>query len=59
MRAACKKILDEKGFWDEVEKYLIENTNAKISHGLCPDCMKKHYPEYSNTNKRNEEENRP
>ena len=59
MCAVCKKIRDENEFWGEVEKYLIENTNAKISHGLCPDCMKKHYPEYSDTNKRNEGEDKP
>lgn len=42
----CKKIRDDKGYWSQIEKYIIEHSDAKLSHGICPDCLKKHYPEY-------------
>lgn len=38
MCAGCKKIRDEEGCWHGVEEYIRDNTNAKVSHGLCPDC---------------------
>ena len=47
MCAFCKKIRDDKGYWTMVESYISEHTDAKISHGLCPDCLNKHYPDYS------------
>lgn len=40
----CKKIRDDKGYWNEIETYLDEYTDAKFSHGICQDCAKKHYP---------------
>jgi PAS domain S-box-containing protein len=44
--ANCKKIRDDKGFWNQVEKYVSDHTEAKFSHGICPDCMEKLYPEH-------------
>jgi PAS domain S-box-containing protein len=41
----CKKIRDDKGFWNQVEKYVSDHTEAKFSHGICPDCVKELYPE--------------
>lgn len=41
----CKSIRDDKGYWKQVEVYVKENSNAKFSHGICPDCMTKLYPE--------------
>ncbi len=41
----CKKIRDDKGFWNEVEIYVQEHSNVEFSHGLCPECAKKLYPE--------------
>jgi len=43
--AHCKKIRDDKGFWNQLEIYISEHSDAKLSHGICPDCLKKHYPE--------------
>ena len=43
--SSCKNIRDDKGFWNEVEVYLGKHTDIEFSHSLCPDCMKKHYPE--------------
>lgn len=42
----CKKVRDDKGYWQQVEDYVREHTSADFSHGLCPDCFKKLYPGY-------------
>ena len=41
--ASCKKIRDDKGFWDQIETYISKHSEAKFSHGICPGCMKKLY----------------
>ncbi|NCC53014.1 MAG: hypothetical protein EOM20_17625 [Spartobacteria bacterium] len=41
----CKKIRDDKGYWEHVESYVAHHTEAQFSHGICPDCRKKLYPE--------------
>jgi PAS domain S-box-containing protein len=43
--AGCKKIRDDKGYWNQVENYIQKHSEAKFSHGMCPDCLKKWYPE--------------
>jgi|GEM_PF-2347863 len=43
--ASCKKIRDDKGYWNQLESYIQEHTQAEFSHGLCPDCLKKLYPD--------------
>jgi PAS domain S-box-containing protein len=43
--AGCKKIRDDKGYWNQVETYIQIHSDARFSHGLCPDCIKKWYPE--------------
>ena len=42
--AACKKIRDDKGYWNQIETYLHEHSKAEFSHGICPECAKKLYP---------------
>lgn len=42
----CKQIRDDEGYWNQVEDYISENTDAKFSHGVCPECLKKNYPEF-------------
>lgn len=42
----CKKIRDDKGHWNQIEAYLQDHSDASFSHGLCPDCAKKLYPEF-------------
>ena len=41
----CKSIRDDRGYWQRVECYVREHSNAEFSHGFCPQCMKKYYPE--------------
>jgi transcriptional regulator with GAF, ATPase, and Fis domain len=43
--ANCKSIRDKENHWHRIEHYLIRNPEADFSHGICPDCMKKLYPE--------------
>jgi integral membrane sensor domain MASE1 len=43
MCASCKKIRDDEGYWDYVENYIHTHSEATITHGLCPDCVKKLY----------------
>lgn len=44
--SSCKKIRDDEGRWQRIEAYIYERSEAVFSHGLCPDCMKKLYPDY-------------
>jgi PAS domain S-box-containing protein len=44
--ANCKKIRDDKGYWQDVAFYIREHSEADFSHGICPDCMEKLYPEF-------------
>jgi DNA-binding NtrC family response regulator len=43
--ASCKKIRDDQGFWQQVEVYVRDHTEAEFSHGICPDCRKTLYPQ--------------
>jgi PAS domain S-box-containing protein len=42
--ASCKKIRDGQGYWNQVEVYVRDHSEAEFSHGICPDCMQTHYP---------------
>ncbi len=41
----CKKIRDDKGYWNRLEKFIQEHSSAEFSHGVCPDCLAKYYPD--------------
>lgn len=43
--ASCKQIRDDEGYWHQVEAYISSRSNAKFSHGICPTCAKKLYPD--------------
>ncbi len=43
--ASCKNIRDDEGFWHQVETYFTHHTGSKFTHGICPVCIKEHYPE--------------
>ncbi|MFA6293919.1 MAG: response regulator, partial [Victivallales bacterium] len=45
--ASCKKIRDDTGYWKKLENYITEHSEAVFSHGICPDCFEKHYPDYA------------
>jgi len=43
----CKNVRNDQGFWDKVETYVGKHMSVDFSHGICPDCMKKYYSEYT------------
>lgn len=42
----CKKIRDDQGYWNSIESYLHEHSDAELTHSICEDCLKNHYPDY-------------
>jgi hypothetical protein len=44
--AKCKNIRDDKGYWSQIESYIRDHSEAEFSHGICPACAKKLYPEF-------------
>lgn len=46
--ASCKKIRDDKGFWNKMEEYIQTHSDARFSHGICPECVARLYPEIAN-----------
>jgi hypothetical protein len=47
----CKKVADEEGKWQEIEHFVQKRSEARFSHGICPECAKKLYPEVFATKK--------
>jgi PAS domain S-box-containing protein len=41
----CKNIQDDEGYWEKVESYISRYTSAELSHGICPGCARKHFPQ--------------
>jgi phosphoserine phosphatase RsbU/P len=53
----CKKIRDDQNYWRQVEDYVGSHSEAKFSHSICPQCMRKHYPEFAKSIAEQSEEN--
>jgi len=49
--ASCKKIRDDKGYWNQIESYIKNHSEVEFSHAICPDCAKKLYPTMINNEK--------
>jgi PAS domain S-box-containing protein len=45
--SSCKKIRDDNGYWQQVEGYIQKHSDAKFTHGICPECTIKYFPEYA------------
>ena len=45
--ASCKRIRDDKGYWNQIEAYIRDHSEAQFSHGICPECKRKLYPEFA------------
>ncbi len=41
--AWCKKVRDDRGYWQQIESYIQDRSYAQFSHGICPECAQKHY----------------
>jgi CHASE1-domain containing sensor protein len=50
--SSCKKIRDEKDDWVQVESYVSRHTSAAFTHSICPDCVRKLYPDYAKRRER-------
>jgi PleD family two-component response regulator len=48
--AACKKIRNDDGYWEQIESYISNHSEAHFSHGCCQECAKKLYPDYVDAN---------
>jgi PAS domain-containing protein len=44
--ASCKKVRDDEGYWNRIEDYMREHADVRFSHGICPECAARIYPEY-------------
>lgn len=44
--SACKKVRDDKGYWQQIETYVQDHSPAEFSHSICPECAEKHYPDF-------------
>lgn len=49
--ASCKKIRDDKGYWNQIEVYIRDHSDANFTHGLCPECVGKLFEEFEGENK--------
>lgn len=43
--SGCKKIRDDQGYWSQVEAYITKHSEARFTHGLCPECIPKYFPD--------------
>ena len=50
----CKKIRNDENYWQQVEVYVAEHTEADFSHSICPECLEEHYPDYAKKKKARE-----
>ena len=44
--ANCKNIRDDEGYWIQIESYIENRSDAHFSHGICPECAKRLYPDF-------------
>ncbi|MDD3148646.1 MAG: PAS domain-containing protein, partial [Candidatus Riflebacteria bacterium] len=45
--ASCKKVRDDQGYWNQVEAYVSKHSEIQFTHGLCPECLKALYPDFT------------
>ena len=43
----CKKVRNDDGYWEQIDHYLRIHSDIKFTHGICPDCLKKLYPDFA------------
>ena len=55
----CKKIRDDDGYWEQLDVYVKQHSDAHFSHGICPDCMQEHFPEEYAEILQNKQKNNP
>jgi len=50
--SACKRIRDDEGYWHQVEEYLQEHADTEFTHGICPECVDRLYPELGDSRRK-------
>jgi len=45
--SGCKKIRDDHGYWNRIETFISQHSNAEFSHGICPECAQKYFPNHT------------
>lgn len=53
--ASCKKIRDDKGYWNQLEHFISSRSNADFTHGICPECAETLFPEVARTGRKHRE----
>jgi hypothetical protein len=48
----CRKVRNDSGYWQQIENYVADHSETEFTHSLCPDCVKKLYPDYDPENKK-------
>ena len=43
---SCKKIRNDAGYWEQIEEYIRDHSEAEFSHGICPECLERLYPDF-------------
>jgi hypothetical protein len=52
--ASCKKVRDDQGYWQQIENYISAHSQAEFTHGICPECTRRLYPDFARRNGRTE-----
>ena len=47
--ASCKKVRNDQGYWNSIDTYIADRSEAHITHGICPDCFSHYYPKIAET----------
>ncbi len=56
--SSCKKVRDDKGYWNQIEEYIRDHSEADFTHSFCPDCAEKLYPDtYKKITEKNKQKN--
>jgi hypothetical protein len=53
--ASCKKVRTDEGYWEQIEKYIKDRSDAEFSHGICPECAEVLYPDLVKKKKSNKD----
>jgi response regulator RpfG family c-di-GMP phosphodiesterase len=47
----CKKIRDDNNYWEQVETYLLDHSEVRFSHGICPDCLQREMESFNESHR--------
>jgi hypothetical protein len=53
--SGCKKVRDDKGYWNQIEVFIRDHSDANFSHGMCPECSRKYFPGFCDPDPANDQ----